>query len=98
MLSHWVETSMKLQRIAVGVLFTVPVGYFLKTFNSQNELTIGWETVKQVKVFGLNKAREDGIRNTLNHNLGLESATGLILVSIPRFLGMGNHLGPLSDT
>ena len=50
MLSHWVETSMKLQRIAVGVLFTVPVGYFLKTFNSQNELTIGWETVKQVKV------------------------------------------------
>ena len=50
MLSHWVETSMKLQRIGVGVLFTVPVGYFLKTFNSQNELTIGWETVKQVKV------------------------------------------------
>ena len=34
----------------------------------------------------------------LNRNLGSESATDLILVSIPRFWGMGNHLGPLSDT
>ena len=33
-----------------GVLLTVPVGDFLKTFNSLNEQIIGWEIVKQVKV------------------------------------------------
>ena len=33
-----------------------------------------------------------------NCNFALESARDLILVSIPRFLGMGNHLGPFSDT
>ena len=31
-------------------------------------------------------------------NFGSEYARDLILVSIPRFLGMGNRLGPFSDT
>ena len=33
-----------------------------------------------------------------NCNLGSEHATDLILVSIPRFLGMGNRLRPFLDT
>ena len=33
-----------------------------------------------------------------NCNLGSEHATDLILMSIPRFLGTRNQLGPFSDT
>ena len=34
----------------------------------------------------------------INYNFGSEHARNVILVSIPRFCGMGNSLGPFSDT
>ena len=94
---------MKLQsaKNCCGVLLTVPIvlGTFLNPLNALKEQIVGSEIFKQFFVTKIsNKASVCVGGHPLNHNFGLESATDLILVSIPRLWGMGNHLGPLSDT